>query len=489
MFASDRRDRAGSHACDDLRALVEALRGADNSGQIPTPCVSMSSPVQLVFRGEVLTGFELEAVRRELGRVLRADEAQLRRLFSGARTVLKGGIAPAEAQRYASRLAALGARVHIEPMPAPTPAPSASAWPTIVPPMEEDRRPEAPAVTPRPVAAPAATPAPAAAGPAVPAPPKELELAATAAPEEVVCPNCGERQSKRLLCRACSSNIAMAAAAKEEEQAQRRAERQAALEARRHPHRRTAHAAEGVERSAGAIGFGFSGRVGRMASATANLWLIAALLLLTSGFLIQPNLPRALLVGVGLLAVFFFSMRLTVLRCHDCDRHGWWALFVLVPYVGSLASLLFALLPGNTEANEYGPPPPRGRGLWLGLALVVLLLSIAMLVRASIRFAERYAEQASTETADEVIDLSGEGGVGGGSGRGSAGLQDSFRDYLQAPGNKAFVASSRQNHAWSGNADSVDDAVRTAMSECEANRQPYTPSCRVVNVNNQPVRN
>ncbi len=444
----------------------------------------MSTPVQLVFCGEVLTGFELDVVRREMGRVLRADEVTLAQLFSGRRTVLKRGIEPVDAQRYASRLAALGARVHVEPLPAagpaPASAPAAGGGPAIVPPPAEDRRPAAPVV-------PAARPAAAAAAAPAPAAPKELQLEVPAAPEEVVCPNCGERQSKRLLCRSCSSNIEMAIAAKEEAEAQRRAERQAALEARRNPNRRTAQADGGVH-SAWPIGFGFSGRVGRLSSATGNLWLIAALLVLTAGFLVQPNLPRALLVGVGLLAVFFFSMRLTVLRCHDCDRHGWWALFVLVPYVGSLASLLFALLPGNPEENEYGPPPPRSRWLWFWLAVGVLVLAIALMVRASIRFAERYAEEATRETADEVIELGGDGSVGGGSGRGTGGLQDAFRDYLQAPGNKAFAASSRQNFAWVGNADSIEDAARNAMSQCEAQRQPYTPNCRIVNVNNQPVR-
>lgn len=444
----------------------------------------MSTPVQLVFRGEVLSGFELDAVKRELGRALRADEATLAQLFSGRRMVLKRDIEPADAQRYATRLAALGARVHVEPQAGPAPAPSSGGWPAIVPPPVEDRRPPAPAP-----ATPLAAPAPMApAAPSAPVAPKELELAAAPAPEEVVCPNCGERQSKRLLCRSCASNIEMAIAAKEEAEAQRRAERQAALEARRNPRGRSASAAGGGEHSAWPIGFGFSGRVGRLSSATANLWLIAALLMLTAGFLVQPNLPRALLVGVGLLAVFFFSMRLTVLRCHDCDRHGWWALFVLVPYVGSLASLLFGLLPGNPEENEYGPPPPRSRWLWFWVAVGVLALAIALMVRASIRFAERYAEEASRETADEVIELGGDGSVGGSSGSGAGGLQDAFRNYLQAPGHKAFAMSSRQNFAWSGNADSLDDAVRSAMSQCEAQRQPYTPNCRVVNVNNQAVR-
>lgn len=457
----------------------------------------MSAPVQLVFRGEVLAGFRLEDVQRDLGRLLRADEARLKHVFSGRSTVLKRGLPAAEAQRYVSRLAALGARVHVEPMTAPPSAPAAGGWPTIAPPPEDDRRVAPPVAAPAaafPAAIPGAIPlanqappAPAA-GPAAPAAPLELALAPTPLADEVVCPNCGERQSRRLLCRSCTTNIEMALAAKQEEEALRRAERQAALEARRHPRRRAAPEADTGVHSAWPIGFRFSGRVGRLSSAAANLWLIAALLLLTTGFLQRPSLPRALLVGTGTLAVFFFSMRLTVLRCHDCDRHGWWALFVLVPYVGSLASLLIAFLPGNPAANEYGPPPPRGRWRWLILALVVLVLCSVMLVRAGLRFAERYAAEQADASADEIIELGGNGSIGGGSGAGSAGLQEAFRDYVGAPGHKAFAASSRQTYAWVGNAVSPDEAVRNALAQCDERRQPYTPDCRVVNVNGQPVR-
>lgn len=457
----------------------------------------MSAPVQLVFRGELLAGFRLEDVQRELGRLLQADEVRLKSVFSGRRTVLKRGLPPAEAQRYVSRLAAMGAYVHVEPMPTPPPTPAAGDWPTIAPPPEADRQAPAPvaaAVAVPKVATPAATPAPSSAPPsvAVPTAVKELALVPEEVPAEaageVTCPKCGERQSKRLLCRACATNIEMGLAAKEEEQALRRAERQAALEARRHPRRRaTPDAGPG---SAWPIGLSFAGRVGRLSSASANLWLLAAMLLLTTGFLARPSLPRALLMGAGALGVFFFSMRLTVLRCHDCDRHGWWALFVLVPYVGSLASLLFGFLPGNPDENDYGPPPPRGRWLWFGVATLVLVLSTVLLVRAGIRFAERYADEAKAESAEDLVDLGGGvGSSGGSSGNGAAGLQDALREYAQAPGHKAFAASSRQNFAWVGNAATMDEAVRNAMSQCDAHRPQYTPQCRVVYVNRQPATN
>lgn len=312
----------------------------------------MTSKVQLVFRGEVLTGFQVESVQLELGRLVRANEAQLRALFSGRSVVLKRGLASDEGARYARRLAAIGAQVHLEPeTPTATPAPAGTARDLAL----------------------------------VPAVPPAADEA------EVACPKCGERQTMRLLCNGCATNLEMAFALLEEEKEQRRAERQAALDARLGRRSRADPVVDEGERSAWPLGFGFSGRVGRLAGATANLWLIGAMLLLTAGFLGRPSLPRALLLGLGALAMFFFSMRLTVLRCHDCGRHGWWALFVLVPYAGSVASLLFSLLPGDRGDNEYGPPPPRARWVWFFVALGVLVLSGALAMRAGLLFLERQA--------------------------------------------------------------------------------------------------
>lgn len=374
----------------------------------------MTATVQLVFRGEVLAGFDTGDVQRELGQLLRADEAQLKLLFSGRRAVLKRGLAPRDAARYVGHLAALGAQVHVEyekPVAPPPPAaadtvsPSAvpdsgfasstiypvSGWPSILPPPEDD--PPPPPVAPKPPAAPAVK--------VVPAVPVAPALAVAAAPaaeaeaETVVCPKCGERQSMRVLCRGCTTNLEMAFAALRETKAGRRAERQAARERRRRAGRGARAPAETAvnrgERSAWPIGFGFSGRVGRLASASTNLWLLAALLVLSTGFLKSPTWPRMLLLGVGLLAVFFFSMRLTVLRCHDCGRHGWWALFVLVPYAGSVASLLISFVPGEPYDNDYGPPPPKGSWPAFGVAVLVLALAGAMAVNAGLTFLERIA--------------------------------------------------------------------------------------------------
>ncbi|MEW6706283.1 MAG: DUF805 domain-containing protein [Pseudomonadota bacterium] len=469
----------------------------------------MSSDVQLVFRGEVLAGFQPEEVQRELGRLLKVDEAKLAALFSGGRAVLKRGLPSADAPRYVARLAALGARVHVEPMaagapapaapPAATPAtpPAAGAWPTLAPPPQDERSaspPPArstlpPSPPPRPPAVSPAneTPALATAAQAAAAVSRELALEPIATVEEVTCPTCGERQSKRLLCRACATNIEMGIAAKLEEQERRRAERQAELEARMQ--RRQGGSAgtdDGRERSAWPIGLSFAGRVGRLSAVNANLWLMTALFLLSVGFLQRPSFPRMLLLGTGVLAVFFFSMRLAVLRCHDCDRHGWWALFVLVPYAGNLASLLIAFLPGNAEANEYGPPPPKARWRGFFVALAVLVASVALLVRATIGFVEREAAKESDD--NPFAEEAGSADTGGEFDFGEPGLNEAFREYSMAAGHKAFAVSGRKTYGWAAKAGSMQDAARSAWSECQARREPYTPDCRIVNVNGQWAR-
>lgn len=74
-------------------------------------------------------------------------------------------------------------------------------------------------------------------------------------------------------------------------------------------------------------------------------------------------------VGLGLyglyaLAAFLPSIAVTVRRFHDRDMSGWWylGLFVVgvIPFIGflgSIALLVFMLLPGTPGSNRFGPDP------------------------------------------------------------------------------------------------------------------------------------
>ena len=64
-----------------------------------------------------------------------------------------------------------------------------------------------------------------------------------------------------------------------------------------------------------------------------------------------------LLSGIYGLAVLIPSLAVTVRRLHDTDRTGWWILIALVPLIGVIVLLVFALLEGTPGDNQYGPNP------------------------------------------------------------------------------------------------------------------------------------
>ena len=69
------------------------------------------------------------------------------------------------------------------------------------------------------------------------------------------------------------------------------------------------------------------------------------------------SLEAGLTLGVFALAHLLPSIALTVRRLHDTNRNGWWAALALVPVVGPLVLLYFAVLPGDLQPNNYGPNP------------------------------------------------------------------------------------------------------------------------------------
>ena len=64
-----------------------------------------------------------------------------------------------------------------------------------------------------------------------------------------------------------------------------------------------------------------------------------------------------LLSGIYGLVVLIPSLAVTVRRLHDTDRSGWWILIALVPLIGVIVLLVFALLEGTPGDNQYGPNP------------------------------------------------------------------------------------------------------------------------------------
>ena len=63
------------------------------------------------------------------------------------------------------------------------------------------------------------------------------------------------------------------------------------------------------------------------------------------------------LSGLYSLAILIPSLAVFVRRLHDTDRSGWWIFLSLVPALGIIVLLVFAVLEGSAGENEFGPDP------------------------------------------------------------------------------------------------------------------------------------
>ncbi|MDT9580622.1 DUF805 domain-containing protein [Stenotrophomonas indicatrix] len=107
----------------------------------------------------------------------------------------------------------------------------------------------------------------------------------------------------------------------------------------------------------------FDGRANRR-----EYWMFQLFLFLVSLVLLIPVVVAAVtqtdwlmvasfvLFGLFWLSTFLPVLAVTVRRLHDCNQSGWMYLLAFVP-LGGLVILVFSLLPGTPEDNQYGPVP------------------------------------------------------------------------------------------------------------------------------------
>lgn len=73
--------------------------------------------------------------------------------------------------------------------------------------------------------------------------------------------------------------------------------------------------------------------------------------------LFSPEAGIGLLSGLYSLAVLIPGIAVSVRRLHDTNRSGWWLLIFLVPLVGAIVILVFAVLDSQPDQNQYGFNP------------------------------------------------------------------------------------------------------------------------------------
>jgi len=188
----------------------------------------------------------------------------------------------------------------------------------------------------------------------------------------------------------------------------------------------------------------------------------------------QPGVGRFLLAGLVWLPLSAYSCRLTVLRCHDIKRSGWWSLLLAVPVIGFLAALALALIPGTEGDNEFGEAPDEGNRLVAGLVTGACALAIGLLIKPALRDVEAEGVETRVSAAQAPAPLD------------DAAERALHSEYAASPGHKAFAAT-RGAFGWKASANTTDEAEEAALATCESQRPAKSPSCEIVDLNGQAV--
>ncbi|NWE19605.1 DUF805 domain-containing protein [Pseudomonas sp. P7548] len=173
--------------------------------------------------------------------------------------------------------------------------------------------------------------------------------------------------------------------------------------------------------------FTIHGRIGRLRYLAWTLVLTVAMLVAggiisTASFAVAAASPTmgiilGSLLGFALfVALVWVSVQIGVQRLHDLGWSGWLYLLNLVPLVNSIFPLLLLVLPGNTGANQYGPPPPRNSTavkvlatLWLAFIPVVFAIAVTLGMNGYLNQLESSVDsgyESSSITSDDDSDPS-----------------------------------------------------------------------------------
>lgn len=63
------------------------------------------------------------------------------------------------------------------------------------------------------------------------------------------------------------------------------------------------------------------------------------------------------LAGIYSLAVLLPSIAVLIRRLHDTGRSGWWALLMLIPLIGLIVLIVFAVQDSQPGKNQFGNNP------------------------------------------------------------------------------------------------------------------------------------
>ena len=297
---------------------------------------------KIVFNGELMPDVSLETAKENLARLFKSDQTRINALFNGGNVDIKRDLSENEADQYLKALQSAGAKVRKEQ--------DLAASLSLV--ETDDHRTES----------------------------SEAESNVL-----MTCPKCGHQQSKAIECSACGIVIEKFIA----RQAMLAETQPEVVSAAATPYATPkAAVAETLPEFGELKAFTTDGRIGRLRYLAWSMVLMLACLPLfgiAGGFFAASEILGGLLMVVVGIAVAVVGIMFGVQRLHDIGWSGWLLLVTLVPIVGGVFSLLMFIIPGSTEANRFGPPPPPNSRavkilalLWVAFIVIGIVAAIAL---------------------------------------------------------------------------------------------------------------
>lgn len=98
----------------------------------------------------------------------------------------------------------------------------------------------------------------------------------------------------------------------------------------------------------------FSGRARRK-----EYWMFMLIHIIVCAILsvIDKAIGAQVLLTIYGLAVLLPSLAVLSRRLHDSGRSAWWILICLVPFIGQIVLIIFAVLDSQPGQNKFGPNP------------------------------------------------------------------------------------------------------------------------------------
>ena len=87
------------------------------------------------------------------------------------------------------------------------------------------------------------------------------------------------------------------------------------------------------------------------------MFMLVYISMLIVASLLDNLLGTAVLGGLVALVHLIPSITVGVRRLHDINRSGWWLLVSLVPLIGWVIAIYFAVKEGDAGNNQYGVNP------------------------------------------------------------------------------------------------------------------------------------